>query len=227
MADGTIRATANALMGKGTVSLKKYAYLEIKTKIVNCIYAPGSILNENALASDLSISRTPIREALNQLHRDGLIRILPKKGILVSDITITDLSQIYQVRLEMEPFVARIAGPYLNGQDLLHFRELFMKQSENDNSQQLEADTAFHGYLAKACNNKYISGLMDKVLNDNKRVMISTQNKVRIENSRDEHVKVIDLLLVGDYEAAGAALRNHIANCRDSAFHFFLNQTNP
>ena len=98
-------------MTKKTINLKKYAYNEIKDKIVNCIYAPGSLLNEQILASELNISRTPIREALSHLQEEGLITIMPKKGILVSNITISDMSQIYQVRLEVEPFVVKLSGP--------------------------------------------------------------------------------------------------------------------
>lgn len=183
------------------------------------------MLNENLLASELDISRTPLREALNQLHHEGLIQIMPKKGILVSNISIDDMSQIYQVRLEMESFVVRISGPHLDSEKLLHFRELFLaEEDDEDGMQQLETDTAFHSYLANNCNNKYILQLMNKVLDENKRVMISTKNKARIANSRDEHLKIIDLLLAGEIEAASLAMRDHIGNCRDSAFLYFLNK---
>ena len=210
---------------KVRVNLKKLAYQEIKNKIVNCVYSPGSLLNENVLAGELNISRTPIREALNQLHHEGLIQIMPKKGILVSTITVADMSQIYQVRLEIEPFVIRICGPHLDSERLMQFRELFVSESEEqDNLQQLEVDTGFHRYCANNCNNKYIQQLMDKVLDENKRVVISTMNDVRLEHSRDEHIKIIDLLLAGDYETASSTMREHIGNCRDSAFYFFLNR---
>lgn len=210
---------------KKRVNLKNYAYSEIRKKIIDCIYPPGSMLNESILASELDISRTPLREALNQLHHEALIQIIPKKGILVSNISIDDMNQIYQVRLEIEPFVVRISGPHLDSEKLLHYRELFIGESDDEDSmQQLETDTAFHRYCANNCNNKYILQLMNRVLDENKRVVISTKNDVRLGHSRDEHIKIIDLLLSGDYETASLTMRNHIANCRDSAFFFFLNK---
>jgi DNA-binding GntR family transcriptional regulator len=210
---------------KESRNLKKYAYHEIKNKIVNCIYQPGSVLTEQLLATELDISRTPIREALNQLHHEGLIRILPKKGILVSNITIADMSQIYQVRLEIEPFVIRISGPHLDKEKLLQFREQFVNESnDGDSMEQLETDTGFHRYCADNCGNKYIIQLMNKVLDENKRVIISTQNEVRLSHSREEHIQIIDLLVTEDYEAASSTMRSHIENCRDSAFYFFLNR---
>lgn len=205
------------------VNLKKFAYDEIKRKIVNCEHPPGELLNENVLATELNISRTPIREALSHLQEEGLVKIMPKKGILVSNITIADMSQIYQARLELEPFVVRISGPHLDSEELLRFRELFLvERNEDDILQQLETDTGFHRYLADQCNNKYIAQLMNKILDENKRVVISTKNKVRVEHSHDEHLKLVELLLAKDYEVAATLMRSHIENCRDSAFYYFL-----
>ena len=101
-------------------SLKAFAYQEIKEKIVDCVFAPGQHLNENRLVTELKISRTPIREALSRLQEEGLVCVIPKKGILVSTISIADVSQIYQVRLEIEPFIVRLAGPNLDSADLLN-----------------------------------------------------------------------------------------------------------
>jgi len=209
--------------GKRT-NLKKFAYEEIKTGIVNCVHSPGELLNENLLAEELNISRTPIREALSQLQEEGLVKIMPKKGILVSNITIADMSQIYQTRLHLEPFVVRISGPRLDSNELLRFRELFHKTTdEGDILHQLEVDTSFHRYLADSCNNKYIRQLMNKVLDENKRVVISTKNECRVEHSHDEHLKLIELLLTKNYEEASRLMHTHIENCRDSAFQCFLN----
>jgi DNA-binding GntR family transcriptional regulator len=212
-------------MTNETVALKKYAYNEIKRKILNCDYAPGCLLNEQFLTSELNISRTPIREALNRLDQEGLIRILSKKGILVSNISIIDLTHIYQVRIELEPYVVRMAGPHLDLEKLMYYRKLFYMESDDKNSiPELETDVSFHGYLTDNCHNKYIHQLMKKVLDENERIMIFTRNKVRIEHARNEHLKIIDLLMVGDYEAASRVMRTHIENCRDSAVAYFLDQ---
>ena len=212
-------------LNRGKKNLKQFAYDDIKEKIIRCEYVPGSLLNENILATELEISRTPIREALNQLHHEGLLQIMPKKGILVSNITIVEMSQIYQIRHELEPFIVRISGPHIEKNLLLETRALFLDDSEEDLYQQLEIDTNFHRYLADNCHNKYAQQLMNKVLDENMRVIISTRNKVRIGKSCDEHIKIIDLMLAEDFEAAANVMRIHVENCRDSAFSYFLNKT--
>ena len=225
MRDQTGIIIREVAMKKETVALKRYAYDEIKKMIINCIYAPGALLNEHDLVSELNISRTPIREALNRLEQEGLVRIIPKKGIMVSNISIADFSQIYQARIELEPYVVQISGPHLDREKLLHFRELFVSETDDDDRmEQLNTDTAFHMYLSENCNNKYIHELMKKVLDENTRVMVSTRNKSRIDNACNEHVKIIDLLLLGDHEAAAQVMRNHIINCRDSAVAYFLDR---
>ena len=75
--------------GSEKQNLKLQAYRILKEKIVNCIYPPGSMLNEAQLATELGFSRTPTREAISILEMEGFLRIVPKKGILVSDILLS------------------------------------------------------------------------------------------------------------------------------------------
>ncbi|MDL2217734.1 GntR family transcriptional regulator [Christensenellaceae bacterium OttesenSCG-928-M15] len=212
-------------MHKNNADLKTYAYDTIKAKIISCEFAPGAMLNEQTLSGELAISRTPLREALNRLDQDGLIEIIPKKGILVSRISIEALAEIYQVRMEFEPFVTRVAGPYTDKAALIVFRDRFVEEKDNGSFEELETDTEFHSYLVNSCNNKYIQQLMQKVLDENKRVMIATRNKARMTSARDEHIRVIDLILLGDYGAAADAMRDHLLSCRSSAFSYFMDQS--
>jgi len=206
-------------------NLKHYAYDEIKQRIVNCSFAPGIILNEQMLADEFKISRTPIREAFSKLQEEGLVTLMPKKGILVNNITISDMSEIYQVRLVLEPYIIRVSGSNLDSNELLKFRTLF-DEEVIDGCLQQDTDTNFHGYLAASCNNKYIIQVMNKVLVDNQRVMISTRKKPRVESSKDEHIEIIDFLLKEDYVSASESMKKHIVNCRDSAFNFFIHSGN-
>ena len=79
-------------------SLKTLAYNTIKEKIITCEYAPGSLLNEESLTDMLKISRTPIRDALGRLEQEGLIEILPKKGIMVTNLSMPDINMIVEIR---------------------------------------------------------------------------------------------------------------------------------
>ena len=86
-------------------NLKEKAYAIIKNKIICCEYRPGQFLNEQELRESVGASRTPIREALNKLEQEGLLEILPKRGVLVRDITLQEVNAIFEIRCMIEPYV--------------------------------------------------------------------------------------------------------------------------
>ncbi len=83
------------------------AYRQIKEKIVTVQMMPGSVIREAELMDNLRFGRTPIREALKRLQTESLVDVVPRRGLFVADITITDLQQIYEVRVEVESLCAR------------------------------------------------------------------------------------------------------------------------
>ena len=90
------------------LSLKLQAYQYLKTKILNCEYRPNEFLNEQKLCAEMgNISRTPMRDALGRLEQEGLITILPKKGLMVSGITEDDVHSMFEMRLLVEPYALR------------------------------------------------------------------------------------------------------------------------
>ena len=95
-------------MAANNRDLKNKAYETIKERLLDCTYEPGTLLNEARLAEDLGFSRTPVREAISRLESDGFVKIMPKKGIYVSDILLSDVLQIFQTRIEIEPVALRM-----------------------------------------------------------------------------------------------------------------------
>jgi len=100
-------------------NLKNKAYDILKRRLIYCEYEPGSILKESELAVELGISRTPIREAISLLENEGYLIVAPKKGIFITDITLNDVIQIFQVRMVIEPVALKMAGPNLGIDDLM------------------------------------------------------------------------------------------------------------
>lgn len=97
-------------------SLKLQAYQYLKTKILNCEYRPNEFLNEQKLCAEMgNISRTPMRDALGRLEQEGLITILPKKGLMVSGITEEDVHSMFEMRLLVEPYALRTYGNAIPG----------------------------------------------------------------------------------------------------------------
>jgi DNA-binding GntR family transcriptional regulator len=86
------------------------AYAQIEEMIVTLQLPPGTVLSELVLTNRLGIGRTPIREALQRLSRDGLVSILPRRGVLVSDIDIRAQLRVLEVRRELDRLIARYAA---------------------------------------------------------------------------------------------------------------------
>lgn len=202
-------------------TLKEKAYQILKERLVCCIYEPGIVLNESQLAADLGVSRTPVREIIVRLEQEGYIKVLPKKGILVTEVTIKDALQIFQIRLEIEPIAVRLAGPYLPKKELEDFLKKFAGSPETI-EEGLKIDTAMHLFIIEHCGNRYIIELMHRVFDDATRVNIATkQNEVKIHDARMEHEQILKLLIGEQYEEASRQMRSHIESCRRAAMEYY------
>lgn len=203
--------------------LKNRVYHILRGKLINCEYAPGSLLNEAQLSEELGVSRTPVREALNRIEHEGFVRIMPKKGIYVTDITLNDVVQIFETRQAVEPLTLRMAAPALSREMLLDFREKFSGEPL-DVHEGYELDTAMHLYIIDQCGSRFLIGMMHKVFDENTRVIISSNhNKLMLHDARTEHTEILDLLLGDDVEAAQRAMHRHIGNCKRAALDYFYN----
>ena len=202
--------------------IKNDLYIDLKKKLINCIYPPGTLLNEMQIATEYGMSRTPIREILARLEVDGYIKIMPKKGIYVTDISLNDVKQIFQARFEIEPLALKMAAPYLDKNELMMFRNKF-EQDDLDIGNSFWLDTAMHLFIIENCGNDYIINMMRKLFDDNARVVIaSKQNDIKIHDAKCEHIEILDSLLNGnDIEISVMLMRKHIETCRKAALDYF------
>lgn len=202
-------------------NLKLQAYTILKDKIITCEYAPGSMLNEAQLASELGFSRTPIREAISILEMEGFLTIVPKKGILVTDILLSDIVQIFQARMEIEPVTLKMGGPHMPREEIEEWIHTF-ESEEPSVSQGYQTDTAMHLAIISHCNNCYIIDMMKKVFDKNMRVIIcSAENKAHMQTARKEHLEILHCLMEENYDLAAVKMRSHVAGCRNAALDFF------
>lgn len=196
-------------------TLKEKAYNMIKEKIVTCELMPGDIIDEKSLIAQTGCSRTPVREALTILARDGLVRIAPRRGMFVTEISVKDIYDMFTLKQEVEPIIVRLGGAKVSEEKLLEFREIF--QTTMDLRTYVEADTAFHALITDACDNKYFKLVMSVVSDQSRRVRILTNEKpARIEQSSQEHLEIIDCLLNKDVEKAAQAMAVHYHNALDN-----------
>jgi DNA-binding GntR family transcriptional regulator len=204
-------------------SLKETTYQLLKEKIIDCVYPPRSIINEVQLANELELSRTPIREAISKLELDGFVKVLPKKGIYVSDITLNDVIQVFQTRAEIEPIALHLAASRLPMEELVSFCQKF-EEPVADIQNSFRLDTAMHLFIIEHCGNQYIIDMMRRVFEENTRIIISSkQNQSQIHNAKEEHLEILTLLIDGKYAEAEKCMREHILTCRKHALDFFYN----
>ena len=140
-------------------SLADKAYTQLEEMIVTLQLAPGAVLSEPALGERLNIGRTPVREALHRLAREGLILILPRKGILVTEINPSKQLLALEVRRELERLIARTAALRSTEAERKAFRRIAkgLKQAaiKNDDVKFLRFDNELNTLMADASHNEY------------------------------------------------------------------------
>ncbi len=221
---------ANRMEGKGGVpmqentkqSLKLQAYQYLKDKILSCAYAPGERLNEQKLCEEMgNISRTPMRDAIGRLEQEGLIIILPKKGLMVAEVKAEDIQHIYEVRLLVEPYTLRRYGALLSRAALEECRaHLLSQEGEVSRAALCEADDAFHALFISVLENPYLRDTYANIaaLNSRIRVLSDRRAAYRTEETLQEHLAVLDACIIGDYQAAADAMELHLEKGRQAAF---------
>jgi DNA-binding GntR family transcriptional regulator len=145
-------------------SLTDKAYAEIEERIVTLALRPGQVLSENALAASLNIGRTPIREALQRLAREGLIVILPRRGVMVSEINVRSQLELLRVRRELERLMAQFASKRATTEEKAEFTELAKGMNlcarKDDDVGFMRLDRELNLMISRACRNEYAQRAM-------------------------------------------------------------------
>lgn len=151
-------------------TLAEIAYLAIEERIVTLQIPPGEILSENTLVEALGIGRTPIREALLRLARDGLVIVMPRRGIVVSDINVQSQLELLKVRREIERLMARLCAARITQQERAAFREIAKGMREAAKTAKSGSDVKFmrldaelNQLVAEACRNVYARRAMSPI----------------------------------------------------------------
>src|SRR3979411_592593 len=149
-------------------SQSEEAYLRIRERIISLGMPPGSVVNESRLGEELKIGRTPIREALQRLARENLVRSIPHRGTFVTDINITDLARITEVRVVLEGHAARLAAERLSGADRESLSTLGGVLEEGrslDQRELMRLDQQIHRQIYRAARNKFLEATLEQYFN--------------------------------------------------------------
>ena len=150
-------------------SLAEKAYRLLLRQITRLELAPGTVLAEKALVEALGIGRTPVREAMQRLAIEGLVSHLPKRGMLVADVSVSSVQQIYEFRSLIEGFAARLAASRAVEADVAALGALhddLVAATDEDDIDGYEAlDWRFHETLAQASRNAYLEEMVPRIFN--------------------------------------------------------------
>lgn len=202
------------------------AYNTIRENIIFCKYTPGEFLNETFLSEQLGVSRTPIREALNRLEQENLVKIFPKRGVQVTEISIVDINEIYQVRELIEPYIVSLYGKDVDKSLLLNIRKQLQISYDNpQDTAPYRVDNDLHKAILSANRNRYFAITLENVYAQNHRVRILTGRCTanRLAETNQEHINIIDAMLIDEYEMGAKAMQAHLQASKRAAISSMLN----
>ncbi|MGA7810918.1 GntR family transcriptional regulator [Bradyrhizobium sp.] len=207
--------------GARRLSLRDQAYEAIKHDIITCALRPGEYINESLLSERLRFGRTPVHQAIDQLKLQGLVDIIPRKGIIVRPVNLAEIMQVAEVRMINEMECARLAAVRATKSDIAAMRDILANADEARSTRDIEAlmmlDRDFHGMLAQAAKNPVLSELLRTLHERSLRVwFISLNDAEHLKKVQREHEAIVDALVAGDADRAAAAMREHILSYRSN-----------
>jgi DNA-binding GntR family transcriptional regulator len=199
-------------------STKDRAFRIIREEILSNRLRPGQSLNERSLSQRLKVSKTPIREAIQLLHKEGLIELVPQKGAFVAQITLNDIREIMQIRLGLEPLAASFAASSHNAEELAALEKEFVSFAENtpkDYKTTHEAGRRLHMYIIRCTRNQRMIGLLES-LNDQmdriRSLFYFDLSQDYVDQIFEEHTLIIKAIKEGDSVQAEEIMKTHIRN---------------
>lgn len=224
----SLRATAKSHADRVPVTtIKGRAYEHIRRSILDSTIAVGTALSEYKLAEEIGVSRTPVREALKRLEQEGLVRSVARRGTFVADLTVRDIVEIYQVRIQLEGLAARAAAERMDPARVdeliaeLDKAEKQLRQGRLESAR--EHDRRLHKNIIESTSNgrlaQILATLEDQVHRIRQRAMSHTP---RVPTSLAEHRAVLQAIKERDGPAAEKAMRDHLQAARDNAIQMAL-----
>jgi DNA-binding GntR family transcriptional regulator len=198
-------------------SLKEQAYDKLKTLIITGALEPGALHNEKRLAEALGVSRTPVREALLELSREGMVAFVPGKGVEICKLTEQQVREVFEIRRIIEGYIIKKIAARLTDADVAEIDKNINNQEKMLSTPErpafIEYDKQFHLYLASKIGNKQIESILDN-LRDQMHLMgiRAIEDDSRMKQVIDEHRAIFSGLKERNPQKAFDALINHLEN---------------
>jgi len=205
-------------------SLRDVAYKAIKHRIITCVFKPGDYLNEAYISTLLRLGRTPVHQAIDRLVLDGLVEVIPRKGVIVRPVSFDEVMKIIETRLHIEPWGVRLAAERAVGKDITTLQDILARAERataaHDIEQMMLLDREFHLTLARATRNDVLAEILRKLHERSLRFwFISLVDASHHGEVHVEHQTIVRAIKSRDLDAAEGAMRSHIESFRRSITH--------
>jgi DNA-binding GntR family transcriptional regulator len=213
-----------AAKGDGNASsLTDQAYEAIKEKVITLYFLPGQYLNEGAICKLLNLGRTPVHQALQRLRLEGLIDVVPRKGVIIQPDSIGQIIEFLDARLIIETELARLAAEHATAEDAKELQAILDALSEglheqagNEISAFVECDRAFHSKIYEVSRSRVL-GDFAKTLHERctRSWFLHLWQTLDTDASDKQHRRILKAIRARDGDAAGKAMREHLTSLRE------------
>lgn len=195
--------------------LREVVFETLRDAIRKGILKPGERLMEIHLAEQLGVSRTPVREAIRKLELEGYVIMMPRRGTYVSNLSIRDINEVFEIRTSLDSLASGLAAERITDDELEQLQRLLViigeAIKEKNMEKIVEADTKFHDILYQASRNNRLVGIIFNL----REQLTSFRSKSmaypgRLEETLEEHRRIVDTIAQGDAEAAQKASEYHM-----------------
>ena len=218
---------ARAATRRGVAVRPENVYVQLKDAILTGSLRPMERITENKVAASYGLSRTPVREAFRRLETEGLIQVIPQRGSFVSQPSVEDILEIYQIRMPLECMSARIAAERIEVDQLEELETLVNAErarAEGRSAERsLRASARFHAALYACTRNKRLASFLMDMQNQVHRVRVLWPSTVaRLEETWEEHAGILTALRARDGAQAERLMRQHLERARASTLNRIL-----
>ena len=176
---------------------------------------------EVELADEMGVSRTPVREAIRKLELEGLVVMIPRRGTYVADISIKDITEIYEIRISLDVLAAGLAAERITDEELATLNGYLVEISKHvpgmNMDKIVELDSAFHDVLYHASRNERLSSIINNLREQLTGIRGRSMSAPgRMIETMDEHRALVEAIAARDVERAQRAARVHIENAEQT-----------
>ncbi|MEY2755825.1 MAG: GntR family transcriptional regulator [Ilumatobacteraceae bacterium] len=194
------------------MSLSERAYHEIRRMIVRLELAPGDVIREDDLQGRLGLGRTPIREALQRLVRDQFVIVIPRRGMFVSGVDVSDLGLLYETRSILEPYAMRLAAARGTTD---HWNRMASALAgvrvDSSPDELLAVDRACRELVWEAADNRFLTETLDMLYTHSDRLWNMYLGDVAdLRTMIEEHREILAALRAADGDRAGELIEAHM-----------------